>query len=135
MIAPGRRKSPDAITLVTPDARLVNSTIGIVVKSTSPACKCNVPSSAACCASKKPCVRTAARGSPVLPLVNVISAGVFGSHETIFRGVTKHFAIDTEPVWTPDGQNLVFTSDRGGKAQLYQAPAGGGDATRVTFAG
>jgi Periplasmic component of the Tol biopolymer transport system len=36
--------------------------------------------------------------------------------------ITKHFAIDTEPVWTPDGQNLVFTSDRSGKAQIYQAP-------------
>jgi TolB protein len=49
--------------------------------------------------------------------------------------ITKHFAIDTEPVWTPDGQNLIFTSDRSGKAQIYQAPAAGGDATRITFQG
>ena len=49
--------------------------------------------------------------------------------------ITKHFAIDTEPVWTPDGQNLIFTSDRSGKPQIYQAPASGGDATRITFQG
>jgi TolB protein len=48
--------------------------------------------------------------------------------------VTRHFGIDTEAVWTPDG-HLVFTSDRAGKPQLYQVPAGGGDATRVSFQG
>jgi TolB protein len=48
--------------------------------------------------------------------------------------VTRHFGIDTEAVWTPDG-NLVFTSDRAGKPQLYQVPAGGGEPTRISFAG
>jgi len=49
--------------------------------------------------------------------------------------VTRHFSIDTEPQWMPDGQSLVFTSDRAGKPQLYQVALGGGDASRLTFAG
>jgi TolB protein len=28
--------------------------------------------------------------------------------------------IDTEPTWSPDGKNIVFTSDRGGSPQLYK---------------
>ena len=35
----------------------------------------------------------------------------------------------------PDGGTLYFTSDRGGKPQIYQVSAGGGGATRLTFAG
>jgi TolB protein len=35
----------------------------------------------------------------------------------------------------PDGQSLVFTSDRSGKPQLYQVSVNGGDATRLTFQG
>jgi TolB protein len=35
----------------------------------------------------------------------------------------------------PDGQSLVFTSDRSGKPQLYSEPANGGGATRLTFQG
>jgi len=49
--------------------------------------------------------------------------------------LTKHFAIDTEATWMPDGQSLVFLSDRSGKPQLYQVPIGGGDAARITFQG
>jgi TolB protein len=49
------------------------------------------------------------------------------------RPVTRHYAIDTEPAWSPDGRYLVFTSDRGGKPQIYRAPAYGGNAQRLTF--
>ena len=49
--------------------------------------------------------------------------------------ITKHFAIDTEATWMADGQSVIFTSDRAGKPQLYQASINGGDATRVTFQG
>ena len=46
--------------------------------------------------------------------------------------VTKSDAIDTEPVWS--GTNsIIFTSNRGGSPQLYQVPAGGGKARRLTF--
>jgi TolB protein len=49
--------------------------------------------------------------------------------------ITHHFGIDTEAVWTPDGQSLVFTSDRAGKPQIYQVPASGGEPTRLSFSG
>jgi TolB protein len=48
--------------------------------------------------------------------------------------VTNHYSIDTEPEWLPDG-NLVFTSDRGGKPQLYEVSTAGGEPTRLTFQG
>ncbi len=41
--------------------------------------------------------------------------------------ITKHFAIDTEATWMPDGQSLIFTSDRSGKPQLYQVAGRGGE--------
>jgi TolB protein len=49
--------------------------------------------------------------------------------------VTRHYGIDTEPVWMPDGQSLLFTSDRAGKPQVYQVSAGGGEPTRISFQG
>jgi TolB protein len=44
-------------------------------------------------------------------------------------------SIDTEPFFSPDGQTLYFTSDRGGSAQIYRMVVSGGDAQRVTFEG
>ena len=49
--------------------------------------------------------------------------------------ITRHMAIDVEATWTPDGQSLIFTSDRSGKPQLYQVSASGGEPTRITFQG
>jgi TolB protein len=49
--------------------------------------------------------------------------------------LTNHPAIDTEPSWSPDGKEIVFTSDRGGKAQIYRMRADGGNVERVTFEG
>jgi TolB protein len=49
--------------------------------------------------------------------------------------VTRHHAIDTEPSWTADGGSLIFTSDRGGKPQIYQVAVAGGEASRVSFGG
>jgi TolB protein len=51
------------------------------------------------------------------------------------RAVTRHWAIDTEPAWSPDGKSLVFTSDRGGSPQIYRVPVSGGEPTRLTFEG
>ena len=48
--------------------------------------------------------------------------------------VTNHYSIDTEPAWLPDG-NLVFTSDRGGKPQIYEVSPSGGEPTRLSFQG
>ncbi len=47
--------------------------------------------------------------------------------------LTNGSAIDTEPVWLPDG-SIVFTSDRGGSPQLYRMSPGGA-AQRLTFEG
>ncbi|MEO7068391.1 MAG: Tol-Pal system beta propeller repeat protein TolB [Rhodanobacter sp.] len=53
-------------------------------------------------------------------------------HET---RLTHNLAIDTEGVWAPDGKSIYFTSDRSGRPQIYQMPATGGDAQRVSFQG
>ncbi|HUV33025.1 MAG TPA: Tol-Pal system protein TolB, partial [Devosiaceae bacterium] len=42
-------------------------------------------------------------------------------------------AIDTSPSFSPDGQRLVFESDRGGAQQLYVMSTGGGGAQRISF--
>ena len=49
--------------------------------------------------------------------------------------VTNHFGIDTEPTWSADGARIYFTSDRGGRPQIYQVAASGGSPSRVTFQG
>ncbi len=48
--------------------------------------------------------------------------------------ITDDPAIDTEPVWSADGQTLYFTSDRGGGPQIYSAPpTANARARRVSF--
>ena len=49
--------------------------------------------------------------------------------------LTQHYGIDTEAAWSPDGRNIVFTSNRSGSPQLYQIPVTGGTPTRLTFEG
>jgi TolB protein len=51
------------------------------------------------------------------------------------RQLTQHWAIDTEPVWSPDSQWVYFTSDRGGRPQIYKVAAAGGKPSRVTREG
>jgi len=51
------------------------------------------------------------------------------------RRLTTSSSIDTEPRFSPDGQWLYFTSDRGGSPQVYRMPALGGEAQRLTFEG
>jgi TolB protein len=38
-------------------------------------------------------------------------------------------------VFSPDGRQVYFVSDRGGGPQIYRVPASGGNAERVTFNG
>lgn len=49
--------------------------------------------------------------------------------------ITNHPAIDTEAEWTPDGQSILFTSDRGGGPQVYQADLVTGEVFRKTYEG
>ena len=50
------------------------------------------------------------------------------------RQVTSQSGIDTAAAYAPDG-SIYFTSDRGGRPQVYRVGAGGGGASRVTFDG
>jgi TolB protein len=47
--------------------------------------------------------------------------------------LTNSNAIDTSPSYSPDGSQVVFTSDRGGRTQIYVMAAAGGDAKRISF--
>ncbi len=49
--------------------------------------------------------------------------------------LTTSRAIDTEGSWSPDGQQIYFTSDRSGGPQVYRIDASGGAPERVTFEG
>ncbi len=49
--------------------------------------------------------------------------------------LTTNRAIDTEGTWSPDGDEIYFTSDRGGGPQVYRISARGGSPERVTFEG
>ena len=49
--------------------------------------------------------------------------------------ITSNYAIETEPAWMPDGKSLLFTSDRGGKPQIYRYDLASGATERITFRG
>jgi len=50
--------------------------------------------------------------------------------------VTDGWGVDTEPQFTPDGQSIIFTSDRGGQPQLYEVNLRGNQRVeRLTFEG
>ncbi|MBC7903777.1 MAG: PD40 domain-containing protein, partial [Gemmatimonadaceae bacterium] len=47
--------------------------------------------------------------------------------------LTLHEAYDVMPVWSHDGKQIAFASDRYGNADVYVMPATGGEAKRLTF--
>lgn len=47
--------------------------------------------------------------------------------------LTNSAAIDTSPSYSPDGSQIVFTSDRGGRAQIYVMGADGSNQRRISF--
>jgi TolB protein len=54
----------------------------------------------------------------------------------VLRRITENSAIDTEPVWSADGESIYFTSDRAGSPQVYRVTAEPGNrAQRITFEG
>lgn len=63
--------------------------------------------------------------------IYLINADGSGSPQRL----TQSSAIDTEPNFSPDGQLILFTSDRGGSPQIYGMSATGGDPRRLTFEG
>jgi TolB protein len=51
------------------------------------------------------------------------------------KRLTQSSSIDTEPVFSQDGNTLYFVSDRGGSPQIYRVSLAGGNPERVTFNG
>ncbi len=47
--------------------------------------------------------------------------------------LTVHEAHDFMPVWSPDGKQIAFASDRFGDFDVFVMPAEGGEAKRITF--
>ena len=47
--------------------------------------------------------------------------------------LTVHEAHDFMPVWSHDGKQIAFASNRHGNFDVYVMPAGGGEARRLTF--
>ena len=48
------------------------------------------------------------------------------------RQITSNPAYDTTPMWTPDGQNIVFCSTREKSKDIFMVPAKGGSPSRIT---
>ena len=47
--------------------------------------------------------------------------------------LTNSAAIDTSASYSPDGSQIAFESDRGGKQQIYKMSAGGSEPQRISF--
>ena len=53
----------------------------------------------------------------------------------IVAQLTKHWAIDCSPSWSPDGKSLAFVSNRGGSPQIYALKLADLSVRRLTFKG
>jgi dipeptidyl aminopeptidase/acylaminoacyl peptidase len=51
----------------------------------------------------------------------------------VARPLTSHPAKDTSPVFSPDGKEIAFLSEREGVAQVFVMPAEGGTPKQMTF--
>lgn len=51
----------------------------------------------------------------------------------IARALTIHHDWDGHPVWSADGKQIAFASDRSGNLDVYVMPATGGKAKRLTY--
>lgn len=49
------------------------------------------------------------------------------------RRLTSHPGYECNPVWSPDGKQIAFASDRHGNLDVHLMPATGGTATRLTY--
>ncbi len=47
--------------------------------------------------------------------------------------LTKHPALDSQPLFSPDGSQIAFISARTGSAQVFVMPAGGGGVRQITY--
>jgi len=58
---------------------------------------------------------------------------VMNVNGTGFVQVTTNPALDYSPAWSPDGERLVFISERDDNAEIYTIRTDGTDLTRLTF--
>ncbi len=49
--------------------------------------------------------------------------------------LTRHWAIDISPSWSPDGKQIAFVSDRSGSPQIYVMDDDGSNLRRLTYQG
>ena len=49
------------------------------------------------------------------------------------RAITRGLAFDTQPVYSPDGREILFVSDRSGAENLWSIAVDGGAARQLTF--
>ena len=70
-----------------------------------------------------------ARVFPNAGQVGLFIAAADGSDERPLVGLGE---IDYDPVWSPDGRSIVFTSDRAGSAELFRVNADGTGLERLT---
>ena len=47
--------------------------------------------------------------------------------------LTTQASYEANPVWSPDGKQIAFASDRNGNFDLFIMPADGGTAQRLTY--
>ncbi|MFC1725720.1 S41 family peptidase [candidate division KSB1 bacterium] len=47
--------------------------------------------------------------------------------------LTNHSAYDSEPLWSPDGKSIAFSSNRNGNNDVYIIPVSGGEPKQLTF--
>ncbi len=47
--------------------------------------------------------------------------------------VTSHVEMDDNPIWSPDGHWIAFSSNRSGNNDIYIVPADGGETRRLTW--
>ena len=57
---------------------------------------------------------------------------IVGSEGGQARQLTSNPAYDTTPIWTPDGQNIIFCSTRERSKDIFMVPAKGGSPSRIT---
>src|SRR5476651_952415 len=70
-----------------------------------------------------------ARVFPNAGQIGLYIAAADGSDEHLLLGAP---GIDYDPVWSPDGQSIVFTSDREGSADLFRVHPDGTGLERIT---
>lgn len=73
-------------------------------------------------------LRNNAKHAALSPDGKVMAVGVHGElfvrtldSENPAQRITRHAALDHQPVWSPDGQTLYFTSDRDGTLSIFKA--------------